>query len=1082
MPRLSIPRAFVALGITALIVSAGALLLDGLARPQATQANGPEIPAVSTTVNFNRQIRPLLSDRCFPCHGPDINKRISGLRLDKQAEAFGPLPKHPNQRAFVPGHPEQSMAYLRIISTDAGEVMPPAKSHLKLDRDEQELIKQWIFQGAHWQEHWAFVKPQRPTPPIVTNAAWPHNDIDRFVLANLEQQGLRPSRGADKPTLIRRVSLDLTGIPPTLAEVDAFVADTSPNAYEKVVDRLLASPRYGEQMAATWLDYARYADSHGFQNDPERYMWHWRDWVINAYNSNMPFDEFTIEQLAGDLLPNATDDQKIATGFNRNHRINAEAGSIDEEWHVETVIDRVETTSATWMGLTMGCCRCHDHKFDPITQKEFYQFCGFFNSINERGTFSLGDRGANQPPLLHVYTAEDKARNASLNATIANGEAKQQQLQQRLPELEQKWIAAHDNVKEPEGLLARFPLDGEPNGVDAKGQVIAASVQGNGRWTDGPAGKAFNADGKGGSINAGDALRFERNDSMSVGAWVNLRGNGCVVTRMEAPPHYRGFDIQVHEDGKLAAHLIHDWATQDALHVVVEKPLFPRNRWVHVMATYDGASKASGLKIYVDGKAQETKAEFDNLRDTILTTAPLQIGTRVGSAPLDGAVADVRFYSRVLSAAEVQFLATEEITATIIRVPADRRTVAQTHQLAQVLLAGDPEYAKATAEIDAARRELVSPAHSGDGPNTTMIMEELPKPRDTFVLIRGQYDKHGDKVEPGVPSIFPPLPAGLPANRLTLAKWIVDPANPLTARVQANRLWEKFFGVGIVKTTENMGTQSQWPSNPELLDFLATEMIRLKWDLKAFQKEIVMSAAYQQDSAITTDLLERDPENRLIARGPRFRLPAETVRDQALAIAGLLVDKIGGPSAKPYEPADLWDYAKAPQGNLGNLTKYNIDHGDGLYRRSLYTFIKRTMPPPNLMVFDMSGREVCTVKRARTNTPLQALDLLNDPTYIEAARVLGEHMMTDGGSSPQQRLAWGFRRATCRQPSDDEIKVLLESFSDQVGKFRADRAAAEKFVNIGESKRNETLDVIELAAYAMTASAILNLDETVTKQ
>ncbi len=921
------------------------------------------------------------------------------------------------------------------------------------------------------------------------NAAWPRNDIDHFILARLEEEGLQPSKPADKYKLIRRVSLDLTGIPPTMAEVDAFVADQSPNAYEKVVDRLLASPRYGEQMAVAWLDYARFADSHGYQNDPGRYMSHWRDWVINAYNSNMPFDQFTIEQLAGDLLPNATIDQKIATGFNRNHRITAEGGSIEEEWHVETVIDRVETTSATWMGLTMGCCRCHDHKFDPITQKEFYQFSGFFNSINEKGTGQGSVAlGGNQPPWLRVHNPGEKQRIADLDLKIAADEAKLQQYQQRLPELEKKWSSAGNNQKEPDGLLARFPLDGTPNGVDAAGKVLPATVQGHGTWIDGLTGKAFNADGKGGSINAGTAVQLERNEPLSFGAWVNMRGTGCVFGRMEAPPHYRGFDIQIHEDGRLAAHLIHDWATGEALHVFMPNSIFPKNQWIHIMVTYDGSSKADGLKIYMNGRLQETKTEFDDLRDSILTSAPLQIGVRADPVPLDGAVSDVRFYKRVLLPEEILYLATQPVAEVLIRIPPEKRTVEQQQLLAKTLLAGDPEYAKAAAEIEPARKELNSLTASGGkptgagGPDTTMIMQELPKPRDTFILLRGQYDKHGDKVEPGVPSIFPPLPAGLPANRLALAQWIVDPSNPLTARVQSNRLWEKFFGIGLVKTSENMGTQAEWPSHPELLDWMATEMIRLKWDLKAFQKEIVMSATYQQDSNITPELLERDPENRLLARGPRFRLSAEMVRDQALAAAGLLIDKIGGPSTHPYEPTDLWDGAKAPQGNLGDLVKYNIDQGEGAYRRTMYTFIKRTMPPPSLMVFDMPGREVCTVRRARTNTPLQALDILNDPTFVEAARVLAQHMMTDGGKTPEERLAYGFYRVLCRRPHDAETKILADGFSTQLNQFRNDRAAALKFLSIGQSKLDDKLDPIELAAYTMMASAILNLDETITKQ
>jgi len=800
-----------------------ALALGGfrLALPGGPQgvmaASGTSVAGIPAAIAFNRDIRPLLADRCFACHGPDGNKRISGLRLDRPVQAFGPLPKHPQARALVPGHPEQSVAWQRITSTDPAEMMPPPAYHHLLSAADKTLIKTWIEQGARWEEHWAFVPPVRPEPPAVTAAPWARNAIDRFILARLEQEGFSPAPEADKATLIRRVTLDLTGIPPTLAEVDAFLADAAPTAYEKLVERLLASPRYGEQMAATWLDYARYADSHGYQSDPERHMWRWRDWVINAFNANMPFDQFTIEQLAGDLLPAATQDQKIATGFNRNGRINGEGGIIAEEWRVETVIDRVETTSAVFLGLTMGCCRCHDHKYDPITQKEFYRFGAYFNSINETGVGDTGtlDRGTNAPPVIRVYSPEQTQRIAELNTQIA-----------------------------------------------------------------------------------------------------------ACVARLAQP---------------------------------------------------------------------------------------------------------------------------------------------------------NADKAKITAEQTAATKERDGIAN--DERNTTMVMEELPKPRDTFVLLRGQYDKHGDKVEPGLPEVLAPAgKVSTPRNRLELAQWIVNPANPLTARVQANRLWEKFFGVGLVKTTENFGTQADWPSHPELLDWLGTELVRLKWDLKAFQKLIVTSATYRQAGTIRPELLERDPENRLLARAPRLRLSAETVRDQALAISGLLVEKIGGPSVKPYAPAQLW-----ADNRFGNLAKYVEDKGDSLYRRSLYTFWKRTATPPNLTMFDMPSREYCIIKRSRTNTPLQALTLLNDPTFLEAARVLGQHMITDGGTTPEQRVAWGFRRATGRLPAAAECKILTDGIEPLRTHYQQDGKAAADLLSLGATPRPPQLEAAELAAYTMTASVILNLDEMVNK-
>ncbi len=1078
LQRLNIHRLILALTLgLAGIAALWFCVAGGFAAPSASEPLRAD--ALPATVTFNRYIRPILSDKCFACHGPDINKRISGMRLDKQNEAFGPMPKHPTQHAFVPGHPEQSWAYIRMTSKDPTEAMPPPTYHRTINDYERALINKWIQQGAKWQEHWAFVKPVRPTPPVVQNTTWPHNDIDNFILARLEQDGLQPNKPADKTTLIRRVSLDLTGIPPTPAEVDAFVADNSPNAYEKVVDRLLASPRYGEQMAVAWLDSARYADSHGFQGDPERYMSHWRDWVINAYNHNMPFDQFTIEQLAGDLLPNATDDQRIATGFNRNHRINDEGGAIPEEWRIEGVIDRVETTSQTWLGLTMGCCRCHDHKYDPITQKEFYQFSAFFNTINEVGASTNLDKGANATPLMRVYTPQERQRMAELTAIMAGADVKLKQFQARLPDLEKKYKETAGKSAEPAGLAARFSLDGNPLGRDGTGKVIPATVEGKSVFVPGPHGKAFKTDGKAARINAGDVARFERNEPVSFDAQVKVElGGGSIFSRMDGAPAFRGFDLAV-EGKNLAVYMVHQ-SPDNSLKVLTTMP-FPRKTWVHVTVTYDGSSQAKGLRVYFDGQIQPAKIVTDHLDGTIVANAPFLIGSRATDEFFNGEMKDVRFYKGQLSPGQVHWLSTPTTFDAIMQLPAGTRTSEQNLRLTELLLASDPEFIKADADIVKARQELdaltaFNPNAIG-GPNTTMIMQEMPKPRDTFILRRGQYDQHGDKVEAGTPAILPPLPTGMPANRLTLAKWIMDPANPLTSRVQANRFWEKFFGIGIVKTSENMGTQSEWPSNPELLDYLATEFIRLKWNLKAFQKEIVMSAAYQEDSTITPEALERDPDNRLLARGPRFRLPSETIRDQALYASGLLVEKIGGPSVKPYESPNLWEGNK-----FGNLAKYNMDHGDSLYRRSLYTFWKRTAPPPNLMVFDMPDREVCTVKRSRTNTPLQALDLLNDVTYVEAARVLGQHMMTEGGKTPEERIAYGFQRITCRRPDVAETKILVDSFNEQLAKFRADHDAAVKFITVGESKPDDKLDPAELATYAMTASAILNLDETVTKQ
>jgi hypothetical protein len=1026
------------------------------------------------TIVFNRDIRPILSDRCFSCHGPDVNKRQAGLRLDRPDTATGALPKHPNLRAFVPGDPDHSEALRRILSTDPVLVMPPATSNHPLDAKEKELIRQWVIQGGPYQEHWAFSKPVRPPLPQLQNQSWAKNDIDRFVLANLESHGLAPSKQADNPTLIRRVSLDLTGIPPTPAEVDAFIADTSPNAYEKVVDRLLATPRYGEQMAVSWLDYARYADSHGYQSDPERHMWKWRDWVINAYNSNMPFDEFTIEQLAGDLLPNATVDQKVATGFNRNHRINDEGGIIPEEWRVEGVIDRVSTTSAVFLGLTMECCRCHDHKFDPITQKEFYSFSAYFNSIHEAGYGETGptDRGVNVAPVLKVPSPEQQKQLDDLAAKVTAAQARIDELNKSLGDRATKLTMENANLTEPAGLLARFPLEGDIHCEDGQQYTVDTSYIGKTGpvFVDARNTKAVQFKGDGAAISGGDVLHFDRDSQFSYGAWINGK-NGAFLSKMDTRHDFRGFDLY-DENGRVSVHIIHHWS-DNALKVKTIASL-PKHSWTHVFATYDGSGKASGIKIYFDGKPKPTEVLNDHLTDTIITNSPVLIGGRDGNDAFDGEVADARIYDRVVDFHEIAVIGRGEEVRKILQQPADKRTAFQQDRLVGFVQATDPEFAKETDAINSAKKD--SAALQAMIPDT-MVMEELPQPRDTFVLLRGQYDKHGDKVTPGIPAVLPPLPKDAPPNRLGLARWIVDPANPLTSRVQANRLWEKFFGIGLVKTSENLGTQTEWPSNPELLDYLATEMVGLHWDLKAFQKEIVMSAAYQQASDVTPEMLENDPENRLVERGPRFRLSAEQVRDQALAVSGLLIENIGGPSAKPYEPADLW-----AGNNFGNLSQYITDKGAGLYRRSLYTFIKRSAVPANLSLFDQPSREYCVIRRSRTDTPLQALDLMNDPTYLEASRVLAEHLMRDVDATPAEKIAEGFKRVTCRPPTDAESAILVAGFEKDLAKYKKDPSAAKKLISFGESPRDTKLDPPELAAYTMTSSILLNLDETVTRQ
>jgi hypothetical protein len=783
------------------------------------------VHAAAPAVDYNRAVRPLLSNHCFQCHGPDATKRQAGLRLDDADAALKPADS--GARAIVPGRPDQSELVRRVFADDPDEVMPPPDANKPLRPEDKQTLKQWIAQGAKFQTHWAFTAPQRPPLPPVKDAAWPRTAIDRFILARLEAEGLRPSPEAERATLIRRLTLDLTGLPPTPAEVDAFLADTRGEAYEHLVDRLLANPHYGERLAVDWLDAARFADTHGFHIDSGRDMTRWREWVINAFQTNQPFDQFTIEQLAGDLLPNATLQQKVASGFQRNHMINFEGGAIPEEYHHAYLVDRVNTAGTVWLGLTIACVQCHEHKYDPISQKEYYQLYAYFNNVPENG---LDGSKGNAVPLLPV-PSPDQAR--------------------RLEEL-----AAE--VREVEQQLA--------------------------------------------------------------------------------------------------------------------------------------AAKPESQQALKERLAQRKQAQ---------------------------------------------------------------------------------------AELE---RQIP----------TTMVMQEMAKPRDTFARLRGQYDKLGEKVTAGVPAFLPPLPAGAPNNRWGLAQWLVHPGHPLTARVTVNRYWQMLFGIGLVRTAEDFGSQGELPSHPELLDWLAVEFQTPMtspggndthaWNVKALLKLLVMSATYRQSSVVTPELRAKDPENRLLARGPRHRLQAEFIRDQALAVSGLLNDQIGGPSVSPYQPPGIWEeLASRADGKNWTAQEYAQSHGRDLYRRTMYTFWKRTAPPPSLVTFDAPDRETCVVRRARTNTPLQALVLMNDPTYVEAARKLAERMLTGGGATPEERIAFAFRLATARRPAEREVAVLKRVLEQQRAAFGQDEKAAAALVGVGEAPRPEQLDSRELAAWTLVASVILNLDETLTK-
>lgn len=1019
-------------------------------------ADAPE----TRRVEFNRDIRPILSEQCLHCHGPDAATREADLRLDDPADVRQPRDGY----AIINlKRPAESELLKRLLTSDADLKMPPADSGKEISPQQIELIRRWIEQGAEYQQHWSFIPPKRPqVPQLKTQTGSP---IDTFVRARLEQEGLKPSPRADKATLCRRLSLDLIGLPPTMEELDAFLNDDSPHAYEKLVDRLLASPHFGEHRARYWLDAARYADTSGYFTDDEWQMWRWRDWVINAFNANKPFDQFTIEQLAGDLLPDPTQEQLIATGFNRNHMTTQETGIIDEEYRVEYIVDRLDTTSTVWMGLTMGCARCHDHKYDPISQKEFYQLFAFFNNTPETGnTRTVG----NAKPLLKIPSAAYLAQEKELQQQVTTLEQQHQQREDELKQLQAAWeqrVLKTLTTPDDRQLLIHYPLD------DLKQEKTLESV-GTVTTEAGFLEQAAHFDGTA-VLESSDSLTLDRDTPFTIAAWIKPASGGpaCLLSKNDDRSQLRGFDIMLRK-GKLAVHLIHKW-NSNAIQVVTDDKI-KTGRWQHLLVTYDGSSSAAGVQIYLNGAPQATSAPYDSLTDSITTTEPFRIGRRSTSAFYKGAIDDVRIYQRKFSADEARHLADSQFLNTTVTIKADQRTPAQQQALRTYFLntAAPKTYQTVERNLQTMRNKLA--AHRKQIP-TSMIMQENKTPRETFVLLRGVYNKPGEQVTARVPAALPEWNDELSRNRLGFARWLVSPQHPLTARVYVNRLWQQMFGVGLVKTVGDFGSQGEWPSHPELLDWLAVEFQESGWNVKHIIKQMVLSQTYQQASLGTDALYERDPENRLLSRGPRFRLDAETVRDNALQISGLLVAKQGGPSVKPYQPAGLWEAVSYD----GNVT-YQQDTGDGLYRRSMYTFWKRQSPPPGLMAFDAPTRETCTVNRPRTNTPLQALVLMNDPTYLEAARVLAERTMKTS-SSDRERLQYAFRAATSRLPDEFEQQTLLSILKQQQDVYQNKPDVARKLLEVGATPVDQGLAPTELAAWTIVTSTILNLDETVTK-
>ena len=1074
-------------------------------------------------LRFNRDIRPILSENCFACHGPDSAHRKAGLRLDRTDGLFG---RHEHGFAVVPGKPAESLLYTHVTASDPEERMPPVKSGKKLTEAEQRLLTRWIEEGAQWEPLWSFVAPVRGEPPAVKDKAWCHNPIDRFVLARLEAEGLSPNPEADRRALIRRVTFDLTGLPPTPPEVDAFVSDTSPNAYEKVVDRLLASPRYGEHEARYWLDAARYGDTHGIHIDNYREIWPYRDWVIAAFNRNEPFDQFTIDQLAGDLLAHPSLEQQVATGFNRCNITTSEGGSIPEEVAVMYAKDRVETTSAVWLGLTTGCAVCHDHKFDPIAQKEFYQLTAFFRNTTQK---PLDGNVKDTPPNLVVPRPEERAKWEQLAGELKNVEDARKKLQAQAGKPFAAWL------KGPEAKSLHQPLDPKDERLvvgldDGTGKKVAAWADGkersldlpeNFKWGKGPlkdksAALEF---GPRASLTVPDAGDLDADKPFSLGGWVYLpkqEGSYVVASKFDdkAKGQKPGWVLEV--DNRLPSFRLVGTSPGQSLQVRANNSLrLKGGTWAHVFVTYDGSGSHDGLTLFVDGKPQYgEEVDEKTLKESTRNAGPLRLGSDGKRDLHGGALQDFRIYARELNEEEVAVVFRwNELRAALAR-PDGKMTGPERADLQQLyLLRYDEPYRKTVdRQSDVEQAQRVIRRHSP----ITLVMLEKPNSEPTaHVLFRGQYDQPKEEVHAETPAFLPPMTADQPHNRLGLARWLVDPANPLTARVVINRYWQQLFGEGLVRTPGDFGIMGENPTHPLLLDWLACEFRdgstsspqvgstglpqvgstglpqvgstgstqvgstgAHAWDVKHMLKLMVMSAAYRQSAVTTAEKLQKDPDNRLLSRGPRYRLDAEELRDAALAASGLLVEKIGGPSVRPYQPPGVWE-AVAMFGS--NTRFYKPDTGENLYRRSLYTFWKRSAPPASMDIFNAPSRETCVVKRERTDTPLQALVAMNDPQWVEAARVLATRALRESPPATDSRLDFITTRVIARPLEPSEREICRRSLQDFADLYRAHPEEAKKLIATGDSKPDVSLPPAELATWALLASQIMNLDEALNK-
>lgn len=1037
--------------------------------------------AQASAIGFNHDIRPILADACFHCHGPDPGTRKAGLRLDTEAGFFTAKPGE--TATIIKGKPEASPLYQRLISTDEEEVMPPPKTHKALKPEQIAKVKQWIAEGAPWQPHWSLIAPTKAALPAVKDASWVKTPVDRFVLAKLDALGLKPASEADATTLIRRVSLDITGLPPSpdllarhLPKGGAKLTDAQLSA---LVDELIKSPAYGEHRARYWLDAARYGDSHGLHFDKPREMWPYRDWVVSSFNRNQPFDQFTIEQIAGDLLPKPSTEQLVATGFQRCNITTNEGGTIDEENLANYASDRVQTLGWVYMGLTTNCAQCHDHKFDPITAKDYYSLAAFFRNTTQKPKDGNVKDGLG--PILVLPTAKDRPRWDALPTEIAAAKTKMDDHRKGAGKEFDQWLASAkpqdlDKEMPTKGMIAHLPLN-EGVGSEVTGVCGATKTfkaLGEVSWKpDGKIGPAPVMKPNG-TFEIGDVGDFEKNQAFSYGAWVRagkVGMSGGILARMDEKGGFRGWDLY-QNDRNYSVHIVNTWPN-DALKVSTRKPSIRPGVWQHVFVTYDGSGQAQGVKLYIDGVDTPLTIDANALKGSIKTKTPTRVGQRSHVQVFhEGSVQDVRIYDRKLAAADIGAIAKvgplREMLASSKRGPAQKAALFEHYLVTRHAgyQSANAMNVKLVAEQDAIKAR---------SPITHVQEEKMDSKPMANILMRGAYDKVGEQVAAAVPVALGKLNDTAPKNRLGLAQWLVSENNTLTARVTVNRMWQELFGSGLVKTSEDFGIMGTPPSHPELLDWLAVEFRETGWDVKRFYKMLVTSAAYRQGTVITPEKLDKDRDNMFLSRGPRFRMDAEMIRDYALAASSSLSPKMGGPGTMPYQPENVWEVV-----GMGT-ERYTQDKGENLYRRTLYNFWKRMAPPASMDIFNAPSREVSCVRRDRTNTPLQALVTMNDPQFIEAARNLAQRTLNAVKGDDAAKLNAIAERLLCRPIKAQEQDILQASLQDLRAHYKASAADAEALLKVGDSKADDKLSKPELAAWTMVCNQLMNLDEVLNK-